>query len=403
MKNAALAVLLLVLIPLQASALDTTELLGLVAMPLAVAAVSEATGVPAGDLSTLVATLNRAEVAPTQVIHVVRYAPAAIVVQRDEPFVAYVDQQVSQGVTGARLVTTIEDRYRTYDLDPHFVTVEQPTIFVASNEFVPTTVMTRVTEYRTTTPVINDIDDLLAFVAMPLAVSAVANLSGVPVNELSGLVATLNNALVPPAQVIEVIRYAPVALVADAGQPFVPFLRSQINDGITGPRLVQVIDQRLRSYDLQPRLLAPAGTTIVVDDDFFPAEVVSRVAAGRAHPHGGPPGQLKKVAGVQTGAEIVHGTKPGRDKAVRSVRVDDSPRVIRVEKRAGGGDGVKRGRRERTERVRQPEPARGGPMIPAEVKGNRGRGPSGHPGGAAKAPGQGHGQGKGQGKGKGKG
>src|SRR5688572_31791590 len=126
MKHAALA-LLVVLVPLQAAALDTTELLGLVAMPLAVAAISDVTGVPVGDLSHLVATLNRAQVPPTQVVQVVRYAPAALVVQDVQPtFVEYVDQQVYDGVVGPRLVTVIEERYRTYDLAPRFVTLEEP-------------------------------------------------------------------------------------------------------------------------------------------------------------------------------------------------------------------------------------------------------------------------------------
>ena len=40
--------------------------------------------------------------------------------------------------------------------------------------------------------------------------------------------------------------------------------------------------------------------------------VTTRIAETRAHPHGGPPGQLKKELGLQTGAEVVHGTHPGR-------------------------------------------------------------------------------------------
>jgi hypothetical protein len=51
---------------------------------------------------------------------------------------------------------------------------------------------------------------------------------------------------------------------------------------------------------------------VVVDQNVIPPEVVQRVESVKQHPHGGPPGQLKKIVGVQTGAEIVHGQKPGK-------------------------------------------------------------------------------------------
>jgi len=51
---------------------------------------------------------------------------------------------------------------------------------------------------------------------------------------------------------------------------------------------------------------------VVVDQNFVPPVVVNRVAEVRAHPHGGPPGQIKKQLGLQTGAEVVHGG--GKDK-----------------------------------------------------------------------------------------
>src|SRR5215213_1007169 len=105
MRKAVLVALLLVLVPRQAKAFETDELLGLVAMPLAVAAASEVTGVPVGDLSHFVATLNRAQVPPTQIVQVVRYAPAALVVQNQQPtFVQYIDTEVDRGVTGPQLV-----------------------------------------------------------------------------------------------------------------------------------------------------------------------------------------------------------------------------------------------------------------------------------------------------------
>jgi hypothetical protein len=166
-------------------------------------------------------------------------------------------------------------------------------------------------------PVITDSNDLLSLIALPLAVSAVANIEGVPLDELSNLVGVLNDGAVPPQQMIEVLRYAPVALVADVGQPrFVPFVRTQVSEGVTGVQLVNAIEQRLRTYDVTPQIASSRVT--VIDEKFIPSDVRTRVEKGRTHPHGGPPGQLKKTAGVQTGAEIVHGEKPGhRQKAAK--------------------------------------------------------------------------------------
>ena len=105
MKRLATLLLLLALIPTQAEGLDTTELLGLVAMPLAVAAVADAAGVPATELGQVVAALNQADLPPTQFVQVVRYVPVAFVVEEERPrFVQFVQNEVSNGVTGTRLV-----------------------------------------------------------------------------------------------------------------------------------------------------------------------------------------------------------------------------------------------------------------------------------------------------------
>src|SRR5438270_455278 len=123
-------------------------------------------------------------------------------------------------------------------------------------------------------------NDLLSLIAMPLAVDAVANTRGVDLVQLASLVANLNQANVPPADFVQVVRDAPTT------QPeFVPFVQTQVSQGVTGPALVAAIDQQ------------------------------RTVQSGRVeqHPHGGPPGQLKKIYGYQTGAEVVHGgVKPGR-------------------------------------------------------------------------------------------
>src|SRR5438876_3241 len=90
--------------------------------------------------------------------------------------------------------------------------------------------------------------DALGLVALPLAVAAVSDISGVPQSQLADLVSTLNNANVPVVQEIQVIRYAPVALTADNGQPFVEFVQTQVDQGITGPALVPVVTQRIQTF-----------------------------------------------------------------------------------------------------------------------------------------------------------
>jgi hypothetical protein len=332
MRKAAFFALLLALVPMQAQALETNELLGLVAMPLAVAAASEVTGVPVGDLSHFVATLTRAQVPPTQVVQVVRYAPAALVVQVEEEqptFIEYVDYEVDRGVTGSRLVTVIEDRYQTYDLEPQFVVLDEPaTTYVVRDDYIPDYVVTRVAEYRPAY-VAGDTNDLLALAAMPLAVAAVADIAGIPFGDLSSLVASLNQARMPPLQVVEVLRYSPVVMVDAYERPrFVQFVNTQVVNGVTGPRLIEVIGDRFVAYDVTPRFrtIEPREVVQVVErDDFFPAVVTSRVAEVRAHPHGGPPGQLKKDRGLQTGAEVVHGAARRTAPAVARTAERDRP------------------------------------------------------------------------------
>lgn len=404
MKKAALAaVLLVVLVPLQARALDTEELLGLVAMPLAVAAASEVTGVPVGDLSHFVATLNRAQVPPTQIVQVVRYAPAALVIEDQQPaFIEYVDYEVDRGVVGPQLVTVIEERYRTYDLAPQFYTFDEPaTTYVVRDDYIPATVVTRVASFRP----VGDTNDLLALVTMPLAVAAVADITGIPFGDLSTLVSSLNAARMPPLQVVEVLRYSPVVMVDDYERPrFVQFVSTQVTGGVTGPRLIDVIDDRFRTYDVTPRFDTVEIVNVVDDNRFFPAAVTSRVAAVRAHPHGGAPGQLKKELGLQTGAEVVHGTRPGsstRRERTREVRVEREPRSAKPRVTKERANRTPRRVTRDDERVekprieRQPKPER---QRIEQSKPDRGqRGSQGSAGG------HGQGQGKGKGKGKGKG
>lgn len=199
----------------------------------------------------------------------------------------------------------------------------------------------------------SDFSELLGLVAMPLAVAAVSEVTGVPVDDLSHLVATLNRASVPPTQVVQVIRYAPVALVVESEQPFLQFVDAEVDRGIIGTQLVTSIDQRLRTYDLQPNLVAlrEPATTLVVTGDYIPPLVRTRAAKKRDHPHGGPPGQIKKRIGVQTGAEVVHGTRPVNRVVERGPKIKE-PKVnepkdrgpkVKEPKESGRGKGKGKG------------------------------------------------------------
>jgi hypothetical protein len=158
--------------------------------------------------------------------------------------------------------------------------------------------------------------ELLATIAMPLAVAAVADAIDVPADQLASVVATLNNAFVPAPQAVEIIRYVPVALAVDNGQPFLNFVQEQVNLGLTGNQFVTVVERQIQTYYVEapPQITVLAEAPVVVDATFVPQIVRTRVAEVRKHPHGGPPGQLKKKLGVQTGATVVHKENRGRDK-----------------------------------------------------------------------------------------
>ncbi len=371
--------------PAQAWALNTTELLSTIAMPLAVAAVSNVSGVPQSQLSNLVATLNQANVPPVRFVEVIRYVPVALIDQNGQPFVAYVQRETSQGVTGDALANAIVDRLRTnYNVTPTLRLTGEPTEVVVREDYIPSVASTRFES------------DPFSVIALPLAVAAISDVNGVSRDELANLIATLNNANVPPVQEIEIIRYAPVALVADNGQPFVQFVQQQTAQGVTGPALVPVIVQQLRTYyppQTQIALNTTAPRRVVVERDFFPPVVVNRVEEVRVHPHGGPPGQIKKQLGLQTGAEVVHGTKPGR-------QFTPAPVAVAPRKERGHGHGHAQGKREHgapppAPMISSAPPAAAPPVMPPGLaKGHHEGGPpAGGPPGQAKPKG-----GKGKGK-----
>ena len=399
-----LALLLaLVLIPAQAWAFNTDTLLSTIAMPLAVAAVANVAGVPQTQLADLVTTLNQANVPPTQFVQVIRYVPVALVDQNGQPFIAYVQEQTTQGVTGDALVNAIVDRLRTnYNVTPVLDLNGEPTTVVVQDNYIPPVVLTRVTTLAPSGTLVDVNADPLAVIGLPLAVAAVSNITGVSQTELANLVATLNNANVPPVQVVEVLRYSPVALVADNGQPFVQFVQQQTSQGVTGPALVPVVVQQLQTFYPAPTQIVvskPIRQRVFVERDFIPPVVITRTEEVRLHPHGGPPGQLKKQLGLQTGAEVVHGGKPGRKfVAAPTPVVTPTPVVVapqaKPEKEHGRGHGKR-------EEVRSPSPMISStptpavvpaPGPPGKVKGNEGGGPPGQQKDKGNKGGKGHGK-----------
>ena len=364
----------------QAWALNTDDLLATIAMPLAVNAVSKVTGVSETQLTNLVTTLNQANVPPTQFVEVIRYTPVAL----DQPeFVQYVQTQSSQGLTGDALINAIVDRLRTqYNVTPVMTLSGEPTTFVVSDNYIPETLVTS--------------SDPFSVIALPLAVAAVSNVTGVSQDELANFVATLNNANVPPTQIVEVLRYVPVALTTDNAPQFVQYVQQQTTQGVTGPALVPVVVQQLQTfYPAQTQIVVtePARVrrvrvvpqpVVVVDQNFVPPVVVARM---KEHPHGGPPGQIKKQLGLQTGAEVVHGEK--RANRVVAVPQQNTPVVFvpRKEKEHGNGHGRK------DEPMISAAPVAAPPVVVV---------PQGGPPGKQKEDHGDHGKGGGKGKGHGK-
>src|SRR2546423_1160973 len=252
------------LLPAQAWAFNTNDLLSTIAMPLAVAAVSNVTGVSQTQLADLVTSLNQANVPPQQFVEVIRYVPVALVDQNGQPFIAYVQEQTAQGVSGVALVNAIVNRLQSnYNVTPTLALNGEPTTVVLSDNYI-------VSPANTTQLTGNP----LSLIALPLAVAAVSNMTGVPQDELANLVATLNNANVPATQEIEIIRYAPVALISDNGQPFVQYVQQQTSQGVTGPALVPVVVQQLQTYyPRQTQIVVnstPAPPRVIVERDFTP-------------------------------------------------------------------------------------------------------------------------------------
>ncbi len=348
------------------------NLVAVTAMPLAVADVVALPDIPQSDVMTVVTTLNQAVVPAPQFVEIVRYVPVALVQPAEPRFVTYVTQQYQSGIVGEPLAVSIANRYDTYGIadvdiaDPPVLTTE----VLERQQILPPAVVTRFQ------PV--DVDPL-ALIAMPLAVAAVADIAGVPQNDLMRLVASLNQALVPAPQFVEVVRYSPVVLVDRTASPqFLQFVTTEVDRGVLGRPLAFELAERIETFEpVEINVIDPRPALIV--------EPVTRVAT--AHPHGGPPGQLKKQLGLQTGAEIVHGTAPRRVARSRPVKVSQPPRVHTT-----------RVRQERhPQKVRVVKPAAPPRAVTVQPQ------PKPHGHGGDKGQGQPKGQAQGQGKGKGKG
>jgi len=322
MKKIGMA-LAVMMIASSAFALNTKELLSAVAMPLAVAAASDLNGVQEPDLIDLVTQLNEANVPPSEFVQIVRYVPVALIDQNGQPqIVQYVTTETRRGVTGTQLATNIADElHMRYDV-PRFELVPAQPVIVETTEIIPQYVTTRTNS------------SLLSLVAMPVAVAAVAELAGIPQQQLFDVVAQLNQANVPPQQFVEVVRYVPVAFVnTDTSPQFVQYVTTQVNNGVTGPALATVVADRLRTYGAREiNVIAPQPQPV-----FVPQPAPVRVV--RAHPHGGPPGQLKKVYGYQTGAEVVHRGHPKKTVVVPPPMISSSPQPVPVQMKPGKGHG----------------------------------------------------------------
>jgi len=260
MKRIAIAVFVLALAPMQAKAFTTqnaysnNDLLSYVAMPIAVSSVCDVRGVQTDRVGELVGYMNQAEVAPADFVDVFRYVPVALVMRTDRrpDFVEWVHGQVGQGVVGVTLVTSMEHQLGTYsDYLPvssryrgtrhqrHYAYAYRDAF---ADDYVPV-VVHRYCERQFADP--------LALIEMPLAVTSVYDL-GLPYQRVSSLAIELNLGDVPPLQFVEMFRYAPAALVVNAGYgpDFVEFVHSEQVAGIGGIALVQVIDQRLPTWGI---------------------------------------------------------------------------------------------------------------------------------------------------------
>jgi len=305
MKTFAIACCLLAFVPMQARALSlSNDLLPTIAMPLAVAAVSDVPGVQTDRVAQLVSYMDEANVPAADFVDVFRYVPVALVMRTDNQpdFVEWTHQQIINGITGPELVTVMQRQLRTYDNAIPVVTTRTRTRtrtidYAYANDYVPMAIR-------------NDTDRLLfeplTLIEMPLAAANVYDINGLPYDRVSDLVMQLNAANVPPVQFVEVMRYAPVAVV----QPdFIPFVQTQVSSGVTGYSLVNAIDRQLIAYDVTPQI--DVGSPVYYSTPAYYPQVANYVAPVdptwvAAAPAVTTTPQVQRLLAAQSGAVVVN-------------------------------------------------------------------------------------------------
>ena len=290
MKKIVLLTMLIALIaPLKAHALVTADVtaddvLSYAAMPLAVSNVCDVRGVQTDEVGNLVAYMDRADVSPEGFIDVFRYVPVALVLNNggQPDFVRWVGGEVDQGIVGDQLVSAMENRLTTYGnvvrvsdfhrARRHHHRYYRGRIYATSYEpyqpypydsygetdyaydpyaFEPDYVPVVVQHYCD-----HEILEPLALIDQPIAVADVVDI-GVPIGRIGSLMVQLDLGYVPPLQTVEILRYAPAALLAPSyyGQPdFVQYVYDQRVNGVTGYNLVLACNRQLPAYGVAPQI-----------------------------------------------------------------------------------------------------------------------------------------------------
>jgi hypothetical protein len=294
MKKLALSLFLLALAPLQAKAFVSVsaqaDLLSYVAMPIAVSSVCDVRGVQTDRVGNLVTYMDQANVPPAAFVDVFRYVPVALVMRTDRrpDFVEWVHGEVTQGVTGPALVTAMEQQLGTYGSGITVVSTRTSRHrrhyrrgyardyayadypydqYAYRDAFAEDYVPVVVRHYCE-----REFAEPLALIDMPLAVSDVYGL-GLPVQRVSSLAIELNIGGVPPVQFVELMRYAPAALVVDTAYApdFVTYVHTQEVGGVYGLPLVQAIDQQFPAYGVNAQLdLTSPGYYYSPDNYYVP-------------------------------------------------------------------------------------------------------------------------------------
>lgn len=165
-------------------------------------------------------------------------------------------------------------------------------------------------------------EEVLDLIAMPLAVAAVSEISGVPQAGLVTLVESLNGVSAQPVEIIEIVRYSPVFLADPVREPrLITSITNEVERGISREELVALLRQEIRGAGIDP--VPVYDRSELIRGSLVPEGVTTPRSDERPHPHGGPPGQLKKDLGLQTGAEIVHGSDDASARADEEGRPAD--------------------------------------------------------------------------------